>query len=136
MVSFGGNQKKVKDWLPIVDDIGVGTHMGANTIGEIVAQLAQGGKVDMRDINKLNTKAIPIFEQLGKVLGTTADEATKMAKEGKVSAEQMMEAIKLLGRVYKDMSGDVSSKTLEGTQSTREAMESLAKQKSALVSNG
>lgn len=136
LVSFGGNQAKVKEWLPIVDDIGVGTHMGADTIGEIVAQLANGGKVDMRDITKLNSKAIPVFAELGKVLGTTAEEAQKMAKDGKVSTEQMMEAIKSLRNTYyKNMSGDVSSSTLDGTKATREAMESLAKQASALVSN-
>lgn len=46
-----------------------------------------------------------------------------------------MEAIKLLGQIYKGMSANESSKTLDGAKSSREAMEARAKQTSAVVSN-
>lgn len=133
MVSFKGDQQAITDWLSIIDDVGAGTGMGAGAIGEIVAQLANGGKPDIRDLSRLKNRGIPIFESLGEVLNVSADEAEAMAKAGKATSEQMLEAIRVLQRTkYNNFSANQSAGTLEGSQNTRTAMEGLARQRGTL----
>lgn len=121
MIAFKGNKAAVSEWLPIIDDMAAATGMTANQIGELIARMSETGEVDSRVFNTLASRGIPIYTELAKVMGVTTEEAKKLAKEGKIAADQAEEALKNLGKVVEGTSAALSSKTLEGAEASFKA---------------
>ena len=121
LMAFKGNKAAVSEWLPIIDDLAAATGLTANQIGELIARMSETGEVDSRVFNTLASRGIPIYDELGKVMGVTTDRAKELAKQGKVTAEQAEEALKNLGKVVEGTSAALSSKTLEGAEASFKA---------------
>ena len=121
LMAFKGNKAAVSEWLPIIDDLSAATGLSANQIGELIARMNETGEVDSRVFNTLSSRGIPIYAELGKVMGVTTDRAKELAKQGKVTAEQAEEALKNLGKVVEGTSAALSSKTLEGAEASFKA---------------
>lgn len=82
-----------------------GTDM--ETMGSIFNKAATAGKAQNDVLGQLADRGLPIYQELGKVLGVTGEEVFKLASEGKVSFAQFQEAAA-------NASGDVA-KHLGGT---------------------
>ena len=126
MMSFQGNSKKVKEWLPLIDDVAAATGVSASQMGEMIARVNESGVAESRVINTLSTRGIPIYRELAGVLGVTTQEAKKMAKEGTISASSFEKALQNLGKTVKGTSQALSSMTLEGAEASFKGAESLA----------
>lgn len=68
-----------------------GTDMGE--MGAIFNKVAAGGVIQGEEIAQLGDRGIPILQFLAQELGVTAQEAKKMASEGKVSFETFQNAM-------------------------------------------
>lgn len=58
-------------------------------------------------------------------MGVSADEAESMAKRHMVTTENLFEAYSKLKDIYKGLSQELSSSTLEGAEATYEASKKL-----------
>lgn len=129
-VAFEGNVIKAKDLVKSFDDLAAGTGIQIDDWASMASEVMLTG-VSIKDLTKLSNKGIPIYQAFGKVLGTTADEAEKLAKAGQINTDQWLAAVNELAKSYKGLSAAMSSQTLEGAQATFEASKSLATQGAA-----
>lgn len=81
-----------------------GTDM--ETMGSIFNKAATAGKAQNDVLGQLADRGLPIYQELGKVLGVTGDEVFKLASQGKVSFAQFQEAAaNASGDVAKELGG-------------------------------
>lgn len=81
-----------------------GTDM--ETMGSIFNKAATAGKAQNDVLGQLADRGLPIYQELGKVIGVTGDEVFKLASEGKVSFAQFQEAAaNASGNVAKELGG-------------------------------
>ncbi|VXB22459.1 tape measure protein [Citricoccus sp. K5] len=85
--------KELERTLTLVGDAAAiaGTDMG--TMGSIVNKVATSDMMQMDVANQLMDAGIPILQLVAEEMGVTAEEARKMASEGKVSFETFQNAI-------------------------------------------
>lgn len=57
------------------------------------ADFVEKGKVGIADINKFTSQGIPILDELEKKFGTNRDGVLALAKDGKISAQQLSDAL-------------------------------------------
>ena len=126
MMSFEGNSSEVRRWLPLIDDVAAATGVSASQMGEMIARVNESGVAESRVINSLSTKGIPIYRELGNVLGKTTEEAKKMAREGEISAATFEKALQRIGKSVEGTSAQLSSSTLAGAESSWQNADSLA----------
>ena len=78
------------------------------------------GKVDMESLNMIAEAGVPIFQDLGKVIGLSGEKMFKTISKGKVSTEDLTKALQNMtgegGMFYKGM--EIASETLSGKIST------------------
>lgn len=118
------------DVVSSLDDIAAGTGQSVASIATLIAKIKESGP-EHRDMQSLARKGIPIWQSLANVMGTTAEAAKAASKEGKVSAEQEMQAVLGLKAAYEGLSKAKSAQTLEGARATYEAQRGLAAQGAA-----
>lgn len=102
--------KDLQRTLTLVGDAATiaGTDMGA--MGAIFNKAAASNKVQMDVINQLHDAGVPALALLAEQMGVTAEEASKMASDGKIDFETFQAAMeKGLGGAAQE-----SGKTLEG----------------------
>lgn len=129
-VAYKGNVNRASEMTKKFDDIAAGTGKDISQFATLTAKIEESG-AEYRDFNSLAKQGIPIWNALATVLNTTADNAKQMAKEGRIGVEDWNRAVDELAKNYKGVSEAMSSKTLEGAQSTFEASKSLATQGAA-----
>ena len=79
-----------------------GTDLGE--MGQILNQVQTSGVAQAEELNRLADRGIPIYTWLAESMGVTAQEAKKMASEGKVTSEIYFAAIdKNIGGAAKSM---------------------------------
>lgn len=86
------------------------------------------GKVDMESLNMIAEAGVPIFGDLGKVIGKTGDDMFKAISDGEVKTGDLTKAFERMtgkgGMFYRGM--DIASQTLSGRISTLKDNVSLA----------
>lgn len=95
MVAFKGNQTEVKKWVEIIADMSAGSGESATMLTEVITKAKQFDKVEFSVFTQLNEKGIPIIKALAEHLGTTTEEAEKLARAGKVTGDNFMAAYEL-----------------------------------------
>lgn len=85
--------KELQRTLGLVGDAATiaGTDLGS--MGSIISKVASSDMMQMDVANQLMDAGIPILQLVGEEMGVTAEEARKMASEGKVSFETFQNAI-------------------------------------------
>lgn len=126
MVAFDGNQAAVRQWLPIMDDVAAGTSLTADQFASMTARVQASGKVETEVLNMLRDRGVPVYQMLAEEMGVTEEQALKLAQNGQVGMKEWMAVVEKMHEAYKDLSAELSSKTLEGAQATYEAAKSLA----------
>lgn len=129
-LAYGGNTSKAMEMIRVFDDLAAGTGVQVSDWASMASEVENTG-VSIKDLTRLSNKGIPIYQALGKAMKTTAEEAEGMAKAGMVSSEDWVAAIKELRENYRGLSQEMSSKTLEGAQSTFESSSKLKYQGAA-----
>lgn len=92
MLAFKGNQSEVKKWVSIIADMSAATGESVDFFADLIARAEQFGTVEASVLNQMNEKGIPIFAELGKLLGLSTEQAKKLAEQGKITAEQFKQA--------------------------------------------
>lgn len=133
-VAMGGNVVKAAEMVKSFDDLAAGTGIQIDDWAEMASKVMNAG-VSIKDLTKLSNKGIPVYQALGAAIGTTADEAQKMAKAGLVTTEQWLDMTKQLASNYAGISAAMSSRTLEGAQGTYQASRSMQYQTAAEARN-
>ena len=92
MLAFKGNQSEVKKWVSIIADMSAATGESVDFFADLIARAEQFGTVEASVLTQMNEKGIPIFAELGKLLGVSTEQAKKLAEQGKITAEQFKQA--------------------------------------------
>lgn len=79
--------------LKLVADAATIAGVDMASMGSIVNKVATSDMMQMDVANQLMDAGIPILQMLGDTMGITADEARKMASEGKISFEDFQTAL-------------------------------------------
>src|SRR5690606_1086193 len=80
-------------------------------MGDIIGQVAVAGQASMDEINRMQTRGIPILSWLAEQMGVTAEEARKMVSAGEVSFRDFRQAIE----------DNIGGAALEAAETTRGA---------------
>lgn len=73
-------------------------------ISQAYANIASSGKAGLSDVNKFTAQGIPILQQLQKNFGLSRSELLKFIKDGKLSAQQLSDALVQIANTSKDQS--------------------------------
>lgn len=92
MLAFKGNQSEVKKWTSIIADMAAATGESTDFFADLIARAEQFGTVEASVLTQMNEKGIPIFQELGKLLGVSTEQAKKLAEQGKITAQNFKEA--------------------------------------------
>lgn len=92
MLAFKGNQSEVRKWTALIADMAAGTGESADFFAELITKAQQFGRVENESLKQMNEKGIPIYRTLADILGVSAEEAKKMAEQGKITASQFKKA--------------------------------------------
>lgn len=79
--------------LKLVGDTATITGGSMGELGSVFNKVAASNKLQMDSVNQLQDRGFPILQMLSEHLGVTAEEASKMASEGKVDFETFQAAI-------------------------------------------
>ncbi|UYB35507.1 tape measure protein [Arthrobacter koreensis] len=85
--------KELEGVLRLVGDAATIGGSTMSEMGAIFGKVATSNKVQGDVIAQLNDRGIPIVQMLGKQLGVTSEEVTKMASEGKIGFETFRDAM-------------------------------------------
>lgn len=80
-------------------------------MGDIIGQVAVAGRASMTEINRMQTRGIPILSWLAEQMGVTAEEARDMVSAGEVSFRDFRKAIE----------DNIGGAALEAAETTRGA---------------
>ena len=101
----------VAEWVERFADIAAGSKMTAARFGEMVARLDDMGKAEFTE---LANAGIPIYQAMAEVMGVSVEEVQKLGKEGKVSADVLLESFKRLtdaGGKFHGLNAELSNTT-------------------------
>lgn len=84
-------------------------------MGDIIGQVAVAGRVSMNEINRMQTRGIPILSWLAEQMGVTAEEARAMVSAGEVSFKDFRQAIE----------ENIGGAALEAAETTRGAWDNM-----------
>lgn len=121
MAAFDGSQMAVAEWLPIVDDMAASLGIGVEELAKIVARANEVGKVEGGIFGTLKEKGLPVYRELAKILGVSAEEAKKLATTGQITAEVFNTTLKRLAGAFAGSSAALSTFTMQGARDTNTA---------------
>jgi tape measure domain-containing protein len=120
LLAAGTNTDVLLDRLRVLGDVASGANIPLNDMAQIFAKIKNKGRAYTEELLQLSDRGIPILQTLATQLGVTKDEVFKLASEGKLSFEIMLEALRGMtsegGPFFDQMA--TQSLTLEGRFST------------------
>lgn len=102
--------------LKALGDIAAGSQQPVGELADKFAKARSEGKAQNEDLQEWAGRGIPIYQELGKLLGATAAEVRQMATDGKVDFEMLSAAVSSMtqegGVFFKSMENQAG--TLQG----------------------
>jgi tape measure domain-containing protein len=102
--------------LKALGDVAAGSQQPVGELADKFAKARSEGKAQNEDLQEWAGRGIPIYQELGKLLGATAAEVRQMATDGKVDFEMLSAAVSSMtqegGVFFKSMENQAG--TLEG----------------------
>ena len=95
---------EVKQTLHELGNVAAGSGMSLESLSEIYANNKTLGLVEMSDIKKLSEQGIPIFEELGNVLGVNAENSKELAQKIKAMSQGGVIQFDHLRQAFSNMS--------------------------------
>ena len=93
LMAMGIPAEKMIQTLKVLGDISAGTGAPLQQIAYAYGQVATAGVATTQDMNQLVNAGIPIWKELGKVVGATASEVKKMVEGRQITFEQVETAL-------------------------------------------
>lgn len=93
LMAMGIPAEKMIQTLKVLGDISAGTGAPLQQIAYAYGQVATAGVATTQDMNQLVNAGIPIWKELGKVVGVTASEVKKMVEWRQITFEQVETAL-------------------------------------------
>lgn len=114
LLAFGENAENVTETMRRLGDVAAGIGVPLTELGEIYGKARVQGTLFSEDLNQLAGRGVPIFTELAKVMGTSADQIKKLASEGKVKfgdLEQVFRNLTESGGMFEGMMDELSQTT-------------------------
>ena len=92
MIAMGAAEKDVIQETRMMGDVAAGLNIPMARLALNFGQVRSLGRLMGREIRDFSAAGVPLLEVLGKSLGKTKAEITKMASQGQISFEQTKEA--------------------------------------------
>jgi tape measure domain-containing protein len=120
LAAFGFETEKIIPILGKLGNVSAGTGKDFNELVSIYGKAKASGKIQGDDLNQLAEAGIPIYAELGKVLGVTEDKIRKLGEEGKINFGDLEKVFSNLTNEGGRFSGlmEKQSKSLTGLLST------------------
>ena len=116
LLGYGQSSETVLETLRMLGDLAGGNEEKMTGLTVAFGQLTAAGKVNAQDMNQMISNGIPSWKLLADYLGLTVEEVRKMSKDGKLTSDQLVEALKAAteegGTYYEAM--QLQSETLQG----------------------
>ena len=116
LLGYGQSSETVLETLRMLGDLAGGNEEKMTGLSVAFGQLTAAGKVNAQDMNQMISNGIPSWKLLADYLGLTVEEVRKMSKDGKLTSDQLVEALKAAteegGTYYEAM--QLQSETLQG----------------------
>jgi tape measure domain-containing protein len=122
LLAMGGSAQTVTTELRMLGDIGSLVGAPLQEMAYLYGQIRSQQTAYTQDLNQLAGRGIPIYSELGKILGTNAAGVKKLASEGEVTfplIEQAFKNMTAAGGQFNDGMKQ-QAETLTGLQSTME----------------
>lgn len=127
LAAYGVEVKNILPSLRMIGDVAAGTGQPITEMVTLFGQMRSQQYIYAQDLMQLSTRGIPIYAELGKVLGKTPPQIKKLASEGKVQFPQLVAAFRNMtyegGRFYNLM--DAQSRSTAGRWSNLVGMAEL-----------
>ena len=92
MPAFGGSAEKATEAFRMLGDTAGGNAQKLESITSAYTKSMLKGKVSMMEINQIATAGVPIYSELAKSMGVTAEEMMEMSKKGKITSADLTKA--------------------------------------------
>lgn len=123
MLSYGIDKKNVPEFMDIIGNIAMGDANKFSGLSYAISQSMAAGKLNAQDKNQMVGYGFNPLEFVAKNQGVSIAEATKMMSDGKITADMLMDAMRLavsegerffngtnaLSDTYEAMSGQLES---------------------------
>lgn len=120
LMGYGQSSGTVVDTLRMLGDLAGGNEEKMTGLTFAFGQLTAAGKVNAQDMNQMISNGIPSWKLLADYLGTTVEDVRKMSKDGKITSDTFVEALKAAteegGTYYEAM--QTQADTLQGKLDT------------------
>jgi len=90
---FGAEGQNIGGVLDVMGRLAIGSGNSLESVADVLQKIRFDGEVTFKDLRQLMQMNIPITDELAKNLGVTKGEIVTMAEEGKISLEQVNEAL-------------------------------------------
>ncbi len=131
LVAVFSNPNTVREWARRFADISTGSGYAVDMLAKMYSRMMQIGKVDSRSVEQLGKAGIPIYQELARVVGVSADRILDMVKKGRVSADQFSQALRNMtdeGGAFYQLSSQLSNTTAGSWGTMMESFNLLAAQ--------
>ena len=120
LLAFGTAQEEVVPTLREIGTVAAATGKDINELTLIYGKARAAGRIQGEELNQLAEAGIPIYEELGKVLGVNASEIRKLGEQGRLSFEDLQAVFTNLTQEGGKFDGllEKQSTTLSGLAST------------------
>ena len=120
LLAFGSTAETVQGQLQMLGDISLGNSEKLNTISTAFGRIQSNGRASMEELNMMIDAGFNPLNIIARETGETMEEVRARVTAGKVSYEEIAEAMRLAtsegGQFYRGM--EVASKTASGQIST------------------
>ena len=119
------NPKEIADWVSRFADLAATGKVTASRFAEMVARLDDMGKAEFTE---LANKGIPIYQALADVMDVSVQDVIALGKEGKVSADDLLDAFRRLtdeGGKFHNMNAERSNTTLGSWETLKASIDEV-----------
>ena len=116
MIAFGFDSSEVISKLKMLGDVSAGLGQPLGDMAYLFGQIKTQGRAMTQDLMQFANRGVPIYDELGKVLGVSSAEVKKFAEQGKIGFGEIEQVFKNLTEEGGKFAGlmDAQSKTLAG----------------------
>lgn len=93
LVQYGRQVGQLGDDLKILGNVSLSTGMSIDQLALYYGRVASSGRAMTRDVEMMSQRGVPIYREIGKIMGATTEEVRKFASEGKISFEIFKQAM-------------------------------------------
>lgn len=94
LMAYGFAAKELIPTMKSLGAVAIATGNRLDDIAYVYGTLRSQGRAYSRDLMQFGMRGIPIYEELAKVMGVSADQIQKLASQGKIGFKQVEQAFK------------------------------------------